>query len=124
MTHMTHTLDRRDFTIRTVMALLSGVTITISGCGGGSSDNPNNPDPVLNPGDKAGNISGNHGHTAVITSAQVTTAGAVTLNIRGNADHAHTVSLTSTEVVSIGAGQRVSKTSSNEDSHDHSVTFN
>jgi hypothetical protein len=36
-------------------------------------------------------ISANHGHSAVITGAQLTAGGAVELNIRGTATHAHTV---------------------------------
>lgn len=121
------TRDRREFTILSAMAVLSGVAITISGCGGSSSGSPNapsNPAPGLNPGDKGGSVSLNHGHTAVITSAQVTAAGALSLDIRGSANHPHTVSLTAAEVASIGAGTRVSKESSTQDAHAHTVSFN
>lgn len=122
---MTETLDRREFTARSAMALLSGVAITISGCGGGSGS-PNNPNPTpsTNPGDRVGSVSANHGHTAVVTMAQMNAGGSVDLNIRGGADHTHFVSLTGGELTSIGAGQRVSKASTNEDAHTHTVTFN
>lgn len=120
-------LSRRDFTLRAVLAMLSGVTITISGCGGGGGGNPGSPsqpNPPAGPGDKVGNISANHGHTAVITSAQLTAGGALTLNIRGDSDHPHTVDITAAEVVMIRDGQRVSKTSSMDVDHNHIVTFN
>jgi hypothetical protein len=121
---MTETLDRREFTLRSAMAVLSGVAITISGCGGGSSSpTGSSGGPSAGAGDKVGAISGNHGHSAVITSAQMS-GGSLDLNIRGNADHPHTVSLTAAELSSIAGGQRVSKTSSNTDSHNHTVTFN
>jgi hypothetical protein len=121
-------VGRREFTAAAVLAALSGVTITISGCGGGggggSPSAPSNPTPPTGPGDKAGSISGNHGHTAVITAAQLTAAAAVALDIRGQGDHPHTVTLSAAEVSQIAASQRVSKESSNEAAHTHTVTFN
>ena len=119
------TLDRREFTLQSAMAILSAATITISGCGGGSSPAPS-PSPNPNPGssDAVGSISGNHGHSAVITSAQLTAANSVTLGIMGTADHPHTVEVTAAEVTQIGAKQRVAKPSTTDAGHQHTVTFN
>jgi len=117
-------IDRREFTLRSVMAMLSGVTITISGCGGGGGGSPTQPTPQPSGGDKTGNVSANHGHIAVITAAELTAAGALTLAIRGTADHPHTVPLTAAEVASVAAGQRVERASSAEAFHTHTVTFN
>ena len=69
-------------------------------------------------GDVAGAISGNHGHIAVVTAAQITAANSVNLDIRGTATHPHTVELSAAEVGMIGQQQKVSKTSSNDDGHD------
>lgn len=119
------TYARREFTLAAALLALSGATITISACGGGSSPTaPGNPQPPLNPGDKAGSISANHGHTAVITAAQLAGPAAVSIDIRGQSDHPHTVVLSSAEVASIAASQRVSKESSTDDGHSHTVTFN
>ena len=120
-------LSRREFTAASVMALLAGVTVTISasGCGSGYSTAPSpNPTPTPAAGDKAGVVSANHGHVAVVTAAQITAAGSVMLDIKGTADHTHSVELTAAEVQGIGSGTKVSKTSSNTLSHDHTVTFN
>jgi len=122
-------IDRRDFTAASVMALLSGVAITLSGCGGGSSSPaaPSTPSPSNGSspsGDRTGAVSANHGHSAVLTSAQISAANAVTLGIQGSSDHPHTVTLSGTEVQQVGNGQRLSKVSSNDQSHTHSVTFN
>ena len=120
-------LDRREFTVAAVLAALSGVTITISSCGGGGGTSPtvpSNPTPSLGPGDKDGSISANHGHVAVITAAQLTAAGAVNLDIMGQATHTHSVQLSAAEVTQISQGTRVSKVSSTDDSHNHTVTFN
>lgn len=118
-------LDRREFTSTAILALLSGVTITVIGCG--DSDTPSSPSPTS--GDRTGNVTANHGHVAVLTGAQINAGNSVTLDIRGSADHPHTVVVTMAEVGQIAAGQRVSKASSTEPSptagtHSHTVTFN
>jgi hypothetical protein len=116
--------ERRAFTVQSILAMLAGVTITLTGCG--DDDSPTSPSP----GDgRTGNVSANHGHTAVITSAQLMAGGAVSLNIRGTATHPHTVELSAAEIDQIAGGQRLSKPSSTDDSpdagrHNHVVTFN
>jgi hypothetical protein len=118
--------ERRAFTLASIFALLGGVTITVTGCGDSYSA-PGSPAPP--PGGATGTVSVNHGHTATITSAQLNGTSAVTLQIRGTATHPHTVEVTAQELSQIAAGQRVSKTSSTDNSpdagvHSHVVTFN
>ena len=122
-------LGRREFTEASILALLSGVAITISGCGGGGYSSPaapSNPNPPAQPpeGDVAGSVSANHGHMAVVTRAQIVAAAAVTLDITGSSDHPHAVDLTAEELGQIGSGRRVSKSSSSDAGHTHTVTFN
>jgi hypothetical protein len=120
-----HGMSRRQFTEAGVMAMLAGVVVTLSDCGSSSPTTPSSPPPSTGGGgDVTGSISANHGHTAVITRAQLTAGGAINLDIRGTATHPHTVSLSQSEVVAIAAGQRVSKTSSSDSGHMHDVTFN
>jgi hypothetical protein len=118
-------LDRREFTNAALMAMLSGVTVTIVGC----SKGPASPSPGQPSGDRTGSVTANHGHTAVITSAQLNSGSDVTLNIRGSADHPHTVVVTLAELGVISSGQRVTKVSSTDPSvsagtHSHQVIFN
>jgi outer membrane biosynthesis protein TonB len=83
------------------------------------------PAPTPTPAsDKVGSISSNHGHGARITAAQLTSGGALSLNIQGSAGHPHTVQLSAGEVSAIAGNQQVSKTSSSNSGHDHTVTFN
>jgi hypothetical protein len=121
-------LDRREFTRLSLIAMFSGVAITISGCGGGGSGSPTNPTPTPSSGDKAGAISANHGHSVFITNAQLTAGGQVVLTLQGTtvgiAEHTHTVQLTAAQVVSIRDGARVAMESSTQEAHDHIVTFN
>ena len=114
-------LSRREFTLEAALAILAGVTITIGGCG---SDSPSSPSPTLSPGDRAGTISANHGHSATIVAAQLTAGNAISLDIRGQATHPHTVAISQAEMVQIAGNQRVSKESTNNEGHTHTVTFN
>jgi len=122
-------LDRREFTLAAAMAVLSGVAITVAAsCGGGSSSpasptSPTSSTPASGT-DKTGSISSNHGHSAVITSAQLTAAGAIALGIQGTASHPHTVTLAASDISAIAGSQRVSKESTNDSGHSHTVTFN
>ena len=117
-------LDRREFTLQLVLAVLSGATVTIlPACGGGG----NPPGPSPNPGGGngiAGTVTANHGHTATISNAQLSEGNSVRLDIRGGADHPHTVDLTAGQVMQIAQRERVSVESSNDVAHTHTVIFN
>jgi hypothetical protein len=102
--------------------MLSGVTITISGCGSdySSPSSPPTPTPTPTPtGDKMGTISANHGHTATITAAQLTAGGDITVELTQGSGHTHSVSLTGPEVVQIRGNMRVSKESTSGSGHTH-----
>jgi len=125
--HIRH--DRREFTLQAVLAMLSGVTITVSGCGGGGGGGVNN-DPPGSPsggpaieGDQHGSISDNHGHVAVITAIQLMAGNAVALDILGTATHTHRVELSSNDIQQIALGRSVSRTSSATEAHQHLVSF-
>ena len=119
---MQNTINRREFTLQTALAMLSGVAITVSGCG---SVTPVSPSPTPGAsGAVSGSISANHGHTAVISHAQLTGGGSLALDIRGSSEHSHTITLSQSDLASISAGQRVSVQSTNDTGHSHTVTFN
>ena len=73
--------------------------------------------------DKAGAISNNHGHAAVVTSVQLTDANTVALSIQGTASHNHMLELSAEEVAQIRDGRPLAKECSGT-SHKHVVTFN
>lgn len=116
-------MDRREFGVQAALMLLGGAAITISGCGGGSGSSPtaSSASPPLT--DKAGTISSNHGHAAVITAAQLGAGGSLELDIRGTASHTHTLSLSASEIVAVRGGATVAKDCTGG-SHTHTVTFN
>jgi hypothetical protein len=113
-----HFLTRRAFTLESVLAILSAATITITGCGGYEMG----PSPP--PGDREGVVSSNHGHRAIVTAAQLNSNNTVTVDMRYQATHNHTLTLTPSELGAISENARVAKTSSTDDDHSHTVTFN
>jgi hypothetical protein len=118
-------LTRREFTVESALAMLAGVTITISGCGDDDDNNPTtNPTPPAT--DKNATVSTDAGHThaAVVTAAQLTAGNAITVTLTGTATHTHTVALSQAELTQISANARVQKTSSTDNLHSHTVTFN
>ena len=116
-------IDRREFTLATAMAVLAGVAVTVSGCSSDSSS-PAAPSSSSAGTDKTGTISANHGHTASITAAQLAAGGGVTLAIQGTSAHPHSVTLAASDLTAIAANQRVSKESTVDAGHSHTVTFN
>lgn len=121
MEERTIKIGRREFTAAGVLALLSGVTVMVSGCG--STSTPSSPSSSTT-SDINGTISANHGHVATITAAQLTASNAVTLHIQGTASHDHTVDLTAAQIGAAASRQQVVVTSSTNASHNHTVTFN
>jgi hypothetical protein len=111
-------MNRRQFTAEAAAFLLGGAAITISGCGGGSPTASTPPPP-----DRVGTVDANHGHYAVITSAQQLDGGAVELDIRGTSSHSHKVTLSAGDVASVRNGRRVELASTGS-SHSHVVVFN
>src|SRR5262245_55907224 len=95
------TITRREFTLESALALLSTVAISVSSCGGNGYSSPTTPSstptptpsptPGATPSNVTGAISANHGHSAVITGAQISGGGGFTLDITGTATHTHTV---------------------------------
>jgi len=114
-------LTRREFTLQSALAILSGVVITVSGCGGKST--PTTPTPTPAATDVTGTIANNHNHVAVILAARQTQGSAFALDIQGTASHPHTVDLTQADLTSLVNRQVVSKTSSTNNGHSHAVTF-
>jgi hypothetical protein len=69
-------------------------------------------------------VSANHGHTATVTGAQITAGTDIAaLDIRGMADHPHTISITAADFQTLKNRQPISKTSTTDNFHSHTVTF-
>jgi hypothetical protein len=125
----TRFLDRREFTAEAVLAMLSGVVILVSetACGGSGYSSPMSPAPLPTTGgtgDEVGQISSNHGHSAMVTAAQLLAGNQVQLDIRGSADHTHSITLTHDDLNSVSSGATVATDSTTTNGHEHTVTFN
>ena len=117
---ITHDIvTRREFTVQSALAILSGVVITVSGCGDDSP--PTNP--TLS--DIQGTVASNHPepHVVTVSGAQITAGNAVTLTLTGTSTHTHTVELTQSALGMLRNRQAVTKTSTTDSFHSHGVTF-
>ena len=123
----TTTMTRRDFTLEAALALLAGCVITVTEACSNDSPPPPAAAPTPPPADINGNISANHGHTALLTGAQISARNAFVLSIQGTAPHPHTVSLTQANLQTLANRQPVTIDSTSDLSpfglHMHTVTF-
>jgi hypothetical protein len=128
-------VGRRTFSLEAALAVLGGVTISITGCREAAGPTSQDPVPTPTPApaptptpvpltDRAGVFLANHGHVAVIAAAQLTLGGALRLDIRGTANHPHILELSAAEIAAIADNHQVGKESSEEKGHTHYVTFN
>jgi hypothetical protein len=124
--------SRRKFLGTLTGALVAGLAIQILGC---TEDPVSSGSPAPGTGnggncalgkaaaDRTGTVSANHGHVAVVTQAVQDAGVAHQLSIEGSAGHDHIVALTEADITALKAGSALTKTSSNVNSHTHTVTF-
>lgn len=119
-------IHRREFLSHAVLAFLSGVAVTLTACGKREDEEEETTQRTTQSAQGlSASVANNHGHSAFISSAQLSANQSLILNIQGSAAHNHTVSLTSAEVNAIRQGSRVTKSSSLQtDGHAHTITFN
>ncbi len=93
-------------------------------------NNDDDPPPPPPPGDDkdclangtVSSIGSNHGHTLVVSKADVDAEVEKTYGIQGGATHAHDVTITAAMFTMLKANNSVTATSSEGSSHSHSVT--
>jgi hypothetical protein len=114
-------VTRREFTVQSALAILSGVVITVSGCDEDSP--PMSPSPTLN--DVPGSVANNHAppHVVTVTAAQITAGAEVTLTLTGTPTHMHTVVVAQADLATLRNRQPVTKTSTTDNGHSHEVMF-
>lgn len=121
-------MDRKGFIKKTVGAVLVSLpVISLIGC---SSDDTANGDPnidldtadCLTNGANATAISSNHGHTLVVSKADIDAGSQKSYSIRGSAGHNHTIALTSANFNTLKTAKSISVESSRDSSHRHDVT--
>lgn len=116
-------MDRREFLAKAgVLATWAAIPVTLASCG--DDDEPTEPENGND--DVDGVVTGSgHSHDVTITRAQLEAAQGVTLTLLASGTgHTHMVTLNAAQVVNIAGGQSVSETSTTDDGHSHTVTFN
>ena len=82
--------------------------------GGGGGD-------CLANGARASGISGNHGHSLVVSRADVNAGAEKTYTIDGTAGHSHSITITTADFDKLKNNEPIEVTSTVSDSHDHII---
>lgn len=85
-------------------------------------NNSQNPDCLLN-GAIASNISGNHGHSLMVSKADIEEGVDKTYSIRGSANHDHEITISAADFTNLKNNMQVGENSTTVQSHSHSVTI-
>jgi hypothetical protein len=80
---MGEAITRREFTLKSALAMLAGTTITLAGC---ESDSPTAPTNTPSAPMVVTSIGSNHGHEAELSTADLTQT-TITLDIQGSSSH-------------------------------------
>lgn len=122
-------MDRKTFLKKSIAAMLFTIpAYALLNCSSDDGGNTVNP-PVGNPGDclqnggTASAITGNHGHSLSVSAADVSAGTEKTYSIQGASSHQHMVTVTSSDFGNLGLNQSITKTSTSDSGHTHSVTI-
>ena len=129
--HEPRDASRRAFVATLTSAAAVGFALHIVGCiqedpvssGAPASGENGNCALAKAAADRTGTVASNHGHVAVVTTAQQDAGTAFNLSIQGTSPHNHTLALTTQDLADLKAGLALTKTSSSGGGHTHSVTF-
>ena len=125
-------MDRKTFIKNSTLGLLIAVpAYSLLSCSGSDDSGPAprlDPDPTpsgncLENGTNS-SISANHGHSLTVSKDDVAagTQKEYELSAANTDGHMHTVVLSSSDFSSLSNNQRITKTSTNDGGHNHSVT--
>ena len=121
-------MDRKTFITKTAGALMVTLPVaSLIGCSS-SDDGSGNPIPMDNPqascidNGTAASIGSNHGHTVVVSKADVAAGAEKTYSIQGTSGHNHTITITAENFTTLKNNSAISVVSSNDDNHTHAVS--
>ena len=120
-------MDRKTFIQKTASAMLIAIpAYSLLGCSSSDDGGENQiPDPNANSdclaNGTAVSIGSNHGHSLIVSKADVQSGAAKTYSIQGTSGHDHSVNLTAGNFTTLKSNANISVTSSNDDGHTHSV---
>lgn len=121
-------MDRKTFITKTAGALLVTLPVaSLIGCSS-SDDGSGNPIPIDNPqasctdNGTAASIGSNHGHTVVVSKADLTAGAEKTYSIQGTSGHNHTITITAENFTTLKDNTAITVVSTNDDDHTHSVS--
>lgn len=123
-------MDRKTFLKKTAGALLISIpAYGVISCST-SDDGNNNPNPpnnntgnCLQNGATASSISGNHGHSLIVSKADVEAGVEKTYSIQGSANHPHQITVTAAQFNTLKSNNQIFLNSTVNSDHTHTVTI-
>lgn len=118
------TMTRKQF-LRSILGASVGVAgvATLAACGGDDGGGTATPDAAgATCTTPTNSIAGNHGHTLMVSLADVTAAASKTYDIMGTSAHTHSVTLTPAHFATLAGRGTVTVTSTSGSAHTHEVT--
>jgi len=85
-------------------------------------NDPQNVTDCSTNGMSASTIAGNHGHSLVVTSADVAAGTSKTYNISGSSGHSHSVTISEAQFTALQNSEEIVVNSSSGNSHTHAIT--
>ncbi len=117
-------MNRKTFIQKSFGIVLIAIpAFSLLGCSSSDDGGEETPEPNADclANGTAVSIGSNHGHSLIISKADVEDGSAKTYAIQGTSGHNHSVNLTAANFTSLKNNATISVTSTNDDSHTHSV---
>lgn len=127
-------MKRKTFIKKTAGALLLAIpAYSLVNCsssdGYGGNNNQNNGGnnntigDCLQNGATASNITNNHGHSLIVSKADIEAGTEKTYSIQGAADHDHMITITAADFSTLKSNMQIGENSTTVQSHSHTVTI-
>jgi hypothetical protein len=120
-------MDRKDFIKKMAGSVLFAIpVISVLGCSDSSSSSspPNgNPENDCLKNGTNSVINSNHGHTIVVSKADVDSGMSKEYDIAGSSGHDHRVTISASSFDKLKSNQSIQVISSNNDGHMHSINI-
>jgi hypothetical protein len=121
-------MDRKTFIKKSLSAVALAIpAYAVLSCS--SSDDsepaapPQNTEANCGTNGTSSSIGSNHGHSIVVSAADVTAGVDKTYNIQGSSAHMHSITVSSAQFADLQNNQQVTGTSTSDSGHTHSVTI-
>ncbi len=115
-------MNRRDFVLRLAGGCAAvPLTLKLVACGEDDNNNNSNNNNSNSCSTVSSQIENNHGHTLIVSIADITAGAQKSFDITGSSAHPHEITLTAAHFATLAGGGSVTVDSTTDASHSHEV---